>query len=92
MKEVILKNPHISGGRFLTWMGLLGCLRRVRAEDHNCSGSEALGLVVVQQSSWHLLQHTPCQIDSNWLGYEHMIKGAARFIYQERLKSSICAA
>lgn len=71
-------------------MSLLGSLLRGRTAD---AGSRALrGGGGRKQQSWHLLQHTLCQIDSNWLGYEHMIKGAARFIYQERLKSGICAA
>lgn len=86
-ERLTLKSPHHSGRSSFPWMGLLGSLLRVRTADVLAPGPWG-----EKKQSWHLLQHAPCQIDSNWLGYEHMIKGAARFIYQERLKSGICAA
>lgn len=87
MRWLTLKSRQSSGRCSSSWMGLLGSLLRVKT-----TVVQALGPRGGEQQSWHLLQHAPCQIDSNWLGYEHMIKGAARFIYQERLKSGICAA
>lgn len=70
--QLTLGSPHRSGRRSFSWVGPLGSLRRVRTADLLAPGPWG-----EKQSSWHLLQHTPCQIDSNWLGYEHMIKGAA---------------
>lgn len=81
-----LKSSHRSGRRSFS-NGPPGLF--AEDEDSRSAGSGALR---GKQQSWHLLLHAHCQIDSNWLGYEHMIKGAARFIYQERLKSCICAA